>query len=112
MGKPVGFEGVDLPLGPNEVLERVPSTPVTRNHVIEIAPVPADAFAGVLADAAIALEDRLARKTRDANRHFGELRGDHDRRNANAELRGGDHKIEFTDRQLHNNWTSFTNVRF
>src|SRR5438105_864590 len=62
----VGLEGVDLLFRPNEVLERIAAAAVARDNVVQVAATLADEFAGVLADALVALEDRRPRDARDA----------------------------------------------
>ena len=62
--------------------------------------VTADEFAGVLADALVALEDRLTRYARDPHGHLGILGRDHDRGDADLHRRRRDHKIEITHGQL------------
>ncbi len=59
--EPVSLEGVDLLLRPNEVLERVAAAAVPRDDVVQVAAILADEFAGVLADALVALEERSNR---------------------------------------------------
>src|SRR4051812_9727903 len=89
----VGLEGVDFLFRPNEVLERIAPAAVARDDVVQVAATLADEFAGVLADAPVALEDRGPRDTRDAQRHAVELRRDDDRRYADVELRRRDREI-------------------
>src|SRR5207249_11292059 len=94
--------------GPHEVLERIATTPVPGDDMVEIAAVLADVFTGVLADASIAGEDRRATDTRNAHRHTVELRRDDDSRHTDPELGRGDDEIEFAhgkfDPLVPSNW--------
>ena len=66
VGKPVGLERIDFPLGPHEVLERIAPPTITWNDVIKVAAVLTDVFARVLADATsrARIAVRLTRGTR------------------------------------------------
>src|SRR5688500_12478495 len=44
--KPVGLEGIDLLLRPDEVLERVAAAAIARDDVVQVAAMLADVFAG------------------------------------------------------------------
>jgi len=96
----IGFEGIDFPFRPHEILERVASAAIAGNDVIEVATIFADVFAGVLADATIAREDSSAADARNAHRHPIVLRGNDDGRYADPKFRRGDDEIEFAHGQL------------
>src|SRR2546430_8802284 len=62
--KPIGLERVDLSLCPHEILKRVATSAIARNDMIKIAAASADELSCVLANAAVALENRLATHAR------------------------------------------------
>src|SRR5688572_15466511 len=100
MRQPVGLEGIDFLLRPDEVLERITATAVARDNMIQVAAIPADEFAGVLADALVALENRSSRNAWNADRHAIVVRGHDHGGHTKVELRRRHGEIEVTHRQL------------